>query len=178
MNQKNYPSPVFHEVQQFRQTWVMFVVLAVAGLQWYAVVEQLLLGRPFGQNPMPDSMAFIFWILIGFGLPLFFFYCRLVTEVREDGIYFRYIPFHWSYRRIAFEDVVRCEVKTYNAIREYGGWGIRWRCKGKAYSVSGNQGIRFELMNGKRLLIGSQRAEDFWQAIPVKYRAQTDKNDL
>ena len=176
--QKNNPGPVFHEVQRFRQTWIMLVVFVVAGLQWTAAVEQLLLGSTFGQNPMSDSTAFLFWIIFGIGLPILFFNSRLITEVHEDGVYFRFNPFHWSFRRIAFVDFAHCELRTYRAIREYGGWGLRMRFKGKAFIASGNRGVQFELKNGKRLLIGSQRAEEFWQAIPPKVRAQASNSGL
>jgi hypothetical protein len=39
--------------------------------------------------------------------------------------------------------------------------------KGKAYIISGNQGMQFELKNGKRILIGTQQIEAFWKAIPA-----------
>ena len=167
----------FNEVQRFRNTWVLIVVLAAAGLQWVAAVQQLLLGMPFGQNLMPNSTAFIFWILFGIGLPIFFFYSRLVTEVRTDGVYFQFIPFHRSFRRIAFADLVYCQLITYHAIREYRGWGIRRSRKGTAYIVNGNKGVQFTLKNGKRILIGSQRADIFWQSIPQEIKVQARNGD-
>ncbi len=166
--QPDNKQPVYREVQRFRQIWIWLIVLTVAGLIWYALITQLFLQRPFGNNPMPDGWLIIFWIIFSLGLPLFVFYCRLITEVREDGLYIRFFPFHLSFRKIAFNELKRCEVRTYNPIREYGGWGIRYGPKGQAYNVSGNQGVQLELVNGKRLLIGSQRPEELWQAIRSK----------
>jgi hypothetical protein len=57
------------------------------------------------------------------------------------------------------------EVITYSPLRDYGGWGIRYGSKGKAYNVSGNRGVRLELSNGKRLLFGSQRPEELSEAV-------------
>ena len=37
--------------------------------------------------------------------------------------------------------------------------------RGKAYNVSGNEGVQLELTNGKRILIGSQRADELADAI-------------
>jgi hypothetical protein len=34
-----------------------------------------------------------------------------------------------------------------------------------AYNVSGKEGVQLELANGKRILIGSQRAEELARAI-------------
>ena len=161
---------IFREVQPFRQLWIWVIVVAIASLIWYALVQQLLLGSPVGENPMPDLVLVIFWLVFGIGFPALFVSSRLVTEVRIDGIYIRYIPFHRSFRRIGFEQMRRHEVRTYRPLAEYGGWGIRYGFKGKgrAYNVSGNRGVQIELSNGKRLLIGSQRPEDLVRAIQAK----------
>jgi hypothetical protein len=176
MNQEQGPNPIYYEVQKFRQAWIWVIVLVIARLQWYAVVEQFLHKRPFGANPMQDIPSLIFWLIFGIGLPALLFFSQLATEVRNDGIYIRFSPFHRTFRRIAFTEVKQCKVRTYHPIREYGGWGIRVRCKEKAYNVSGDRGVQIELLNGDRLLIGSQRAEEFWRAIPAEVRAQEGRS--
>jgi len=170
MNQEKGQSSFYREVQRFRQIWLWAVVLAITGMQWYAVVERFLFKRPFGDNPMRDIPLTIYWVIFGIGLPALLFFSQLITEVRDDGIYFRFSPFHWTFRRIAFTEIKQCKVQTYNPIRDYGGWGIRIRYKRKAYNVSGNRGVQIELTNGDRLLIGSQRAVELWQAITAEYR--------
>jgi hypothetical protein len=80
----------------------------------------------------------------------------------------RFFPL--THQNITFEDITRCEVRTYNPIREFGGWGIRYRRGAKAYNVSGNRGVQLELANGKRLLIGSQRSEELARAIEAKMK--------
>jgi hypothetical protein len=163
---------VYREVQQFRQGWIWAVVIAIAGLIWVAGVKQLILDRPFGGQPMPDVLLVIFWLIFGIGLPALFLFCRLVIEVRDDGIYIRFSPFHLSFRRIGFEELKEYEVRTYRPIREYGGWGIRSGSNGMAYNVSGNRGVQLVLTNGRRLLLGSQRPEELWQAIHEGARRQ------
>jgi hypothetical protein len=54
---------------------------------------------------------------------------------------------------------------TCHPITEYGGWGIRWTLRGKAYNVSGRRGVRLDYENGKHLLIGSTRADELATAI-------------
>jgi len=168
LNQEKKTNPIFREVQKFRQVWLWALLLALTGMQWYAAVEQLLFKMPFGDNPMQDIPLAIYWLIFGVGLPALLFFSQLITEVRDDGIYFRFSPFHGTFRRIAFSEIKRCEVLNYRPIRDYGGWGIRFRCKGKAYNVSGNRGVQIELLNGNRLLIGSQRADEFWRTIQTK----------
>jgi len=128
-------------------------------------ITQLLLNRPLGGRPMSNVMAVIFWLLFGIGLPALFLFGKLITEVREDGVYVQYIPFHRGFHRIPFTDIIKCEARTYRPIREYGGWGIRFGSRGRAYNVSGNRGVQLVFESGKRLLIGSNRPEEFSRAI-------------
>lgn len=174
MNQEKKTNPIFREVQKFRQVWLWALVIAITGMQWAAAVEQLLFRRPFGDNPMQDIPLIIYLVIFGVGLPALFFFSQLITEVRDDGIYIRFSPFHRTFRRIAFSEIKQCEVLNYRPIRDYGGWGIRVSCKGKAYNVSGDSGVQIELLNGDRLLIGSQRADEFWYAIQAKLGEQED----
>lgn len=165
----------FCEVQQFRQTWVWVLVLPISlfliVLFGYGMVKQLILSQPWGSRPLPDTALSIIgplFILFGIGLGCLFYSMKMVTEVRSDGLYVRFFPL--THQKIAFGDITRCEVRTYNPIREFGGWGIRYRRGGKAYNVSGNRGVQLELLNGKRLLVGSQRPEELVQAIEAKMK--------
>lgn len=175
MDQEKEISSIYREEQQFRQVWIWVIVSALAGLAWYTAMMQLLLHRPFGNRPMPDIPLVINWIIFGIGLPALFLIARLVTEVRNDGIYIRFFPFHWTFRKIAFTEVKQFKARAYRSFREYGGHGIRYGSKGMAYTVSGDRGVQIELLNGKRLLIGSQRAEELSRAIQTKYGNQESK---
>jgi len=157
--------PIYREVQPFRQFWVWLIILGIAGLMWYALITQLLLQRPFGSNPMPDPVLVIFWLIFGIGFPVGAFSSRLITEVRADGIYIRFFPFHTAFRKTAFDQIQRCYVRTYSPILEYGGWGIRFGRRGRAYNVSGNRGLQVELVDGRRLLIGSQQPDELLRVI-------------
>ena len=117
---------------------------------------------------MPDLMLVVFLLIFGIGFPALFAFGNLTSEVREDGIYIRFIPFQWSFQKIGYDELDTFEVTTYRPIRDYGGWGVRYGSKGKAYNVSGNRGVLLTFKNGKRLLIGSQRSDEFHQWIQMK----------
>ena len=163
---------LYSEVQHFRQVWLWLLLLSIAGVAIYGMVQQLILGKPFGNNPAPDTVLIIVVVIFGFGFPIFFYFMNLTVEVRSDGLYYRFFPFHLSFHRIPREDLRTYEVRTYSALREYGGWGIRWGPKGKAYNVSGNRGVQLELSNGKRILIGSQRPEELAEALDLAMRGK------
>jgi hypothetical protein len=159
-------SPVlFREVQRFRKWWLWFVISIGPLTVWLATYRRYVLGEHYEKKPTPDGLMVALWLLIGIGLPLLFYSAKLITEVRTDGIYIRFFPFHFSFLRFAFDSIKACEARTYSPIGEYGGWGIRYGWNGKAYNVSGNQGIQLELNNGKRILIGTQQPLDFMSAL-------------
>jgi len=170
----------YREVQQFRQSWVWALLLAsilieliVMAIFAYGMVKQLAYGQPWGDRPMSDSslalvggLVILQCVVVGVGLPLFFRALKLITEVNADGLHVRFYPL--TRRTIEFFDIRHCEARTYNPVLEYGGWGIRWGRKGTAYNVSGDRGVQLELRNGRRLLIGSQRADELARAIQAE----------
>ncbi len=158
---------LFREVQYFRQPWVWLLVLGVSGVTLYAMVQQILLGKPFGNNPASDAVLIVIVVVFGFCFPLLFYLLNLKTEVRSDGLYYRFFPFHLSVRRIPLGDLKSFEALTYRPLREYGGWGIRWGSRGKAYNVSGNRGVQLELVGGQRIMIGSRRAQELAEALAL-----------
>ena len=165
MNKENKTDPFYSEVQRVRQIWIWLVVLFLAGLFWYIFVKQVIMGIPLGSRPAPNLILAVFWLIFGIGFALLFISAKLITEVRNDGIYIQYVPFYWTFRKIGFRELTRYDTRTYKPIREYGGWGIRKGRQGMAYNMSGNKGVQMEFLNNKRLLIGSNRPEELFQAI-------------
>ena len=156
---------VFQEVQRFRQWWVWLIVLFVGGIAWYGGVQQIVLKKPFGNNPAPDGIMIMLWVIFGLLFPLFFLSLKLVTEVRSDGLVIRFSPLLFHAHRISYDKIRSFEIRTYSAIKEYGGYGIRLGKNGKAYNISGNKGVQLEFHEGKPLLIGSQRSEELVSAL-------------
>ena len=161
----------FREVQHMRRVWwVMLIILAAAALMWYGFFEQTIGNRPFGTNPGPDWLMWILWLGVGVGLPLLFLYMRLIVEVRTDHIFVQFAPL--TTRQIPYTEIVQVEARTYQPIREYGGWGIRgWRRSRRAYSISGNRGVELTLRSGQQVMLGSQQAEALAQAIDEQMSA-------
>ena len=92
---------------------------------------------------------------------------ELRVEVRETALWVRLFPLTRQHR-FAWETIRSCEARNYRPLAEYGGWGIRCGRGGKAYNVSGNRGVQLEFQDGKRLLIGSQRADALAEAIRAR----------
>lgn len=163
-------SSEFYEVQQFRQPWLWISLLltafGVAGIFLYGAYRQLYLGEPWGDRPMSDArliMSAVVSMTITGGIALLFYLLKLITTVNSDGVSIRFFPL--THRRIPFSQITSCTPRSYRPIREYGGWGIRFSRKGRAYNVRGNRGVQLHLSRGLPVLIGSQQADRLAEAI-------------
>src|SRR4030042_5678508 len=134
------PEEVFlREVQRFTQWWIWPPVLLAAGAAWIATFIHFFVVDSTSKEKMPDVLMVFIWLLIGIGLPLLFLFIMLVVEVRRDGLYYRFYPFHLSFHSIPYREIKTVEARTYRPIREYGGWGIRYtRKNGKDYNMRGD----------------------------------------
>ena len=142
----------------------MLVLIGPAISVW-AIFQQLVLDSPFGNNPAPDYVFVVLVVIVGGGLPLFMYSTGLDTEVRDCGTCIRFRPFHRKWVVFGFESIQKAEASTYSPLKDYGGWGIRYGRKGKAYNVSGNKGVLLTLKDGKNVLIGSKNHEVLCSAI-------------
>ena len=148
--------PFYSERQRFRQWWLWMLVLIGPAISVWAIFQQLVMGSPFGNNPAPDYVLVVLVVIVGGGLPLFMYSTGLDTEVRNCGACIRFRPFHRKWVVFGFDSIQKAEAHTYSPLKDYGGWGIRYGRKGKAYNVSGNKGVLLTLQDGKNVLIGSK----------------------
>ena len=156
-------NPNFIEIQQFRQSWLLALVLVpcISALTY--------LGFTIFRNwPMSGTRMLIYGaIALALVLvPVFMLSIKMVTEVKNDAIHIRFFPLKREV--IPFSEIAKCDARQYSPIKEYGGWGIRYGTKGMAYNISGDHGVQLELANGKRLLLGSQRSEELAKTIRFK----------
>ena len=166
----------YTETQKFRQTWIKALIFIITAIAWYAFIQQILMGKSFGDQPSPDLMIIIIFIVIGLGLPLMFYYLKMVTIVNDREILIRFIPFYK--KPIRMENIKSWQVRQYRPFRDYGGWGIRWSpTNGMAYIVSGNKGVQLVLINNKKVLIGSDKPEELAKYVSkFKNRKNTFNN--
>jgi hypothetical protein len=157
--------PYFIEKQRFNQPWIWALVVGLAALSWYGAFRQLVRGETWGANPAGDTSLFLVWLLAGVGLPALFAFGHLRTEVRDDGIAVRFVPFHLRARVWTWDRIERIVPREYSPFREFGGWGIRIGPSGWAYNVRGNQGIEVTFRAGHRILVGTQDPDGFMGAV-------------
>lgn len=144
--------------------WLL--VLLVAGFMWYSFVQQIIFDKPFGSNPAPDALLIGLWVVFGIVFPILMLaVTKLIVEVREDGLYIRFMPLHRRYRAFLYKDIVHYEVISYSPLKRFGGWGIRMNAQGEtAYNMNGDRGLELKLSN-QTVVIGSRQPEALKKAV-------------
>ena len=154
----------FKEEQRFNQWWIWLLILLSCGIWIWMFFQQIVMGKPFGTNPASDLGVVLTGIVPVLILVLFRF-LKLETIIDNEGVKCRFLPFQRKFKTFLTQDIVKFEVKKYNPILDYGGWGIRYGRKGSAYNVSGNMGLYLELRNKKAFLIGTRTPDSLKYAI-------------
>ena len=135
-------------------------------MMWYGFIQQIFFGIPFGDNPAPDVMMVILWITFGIAFPIIMLgMIKLIIEVRDDGLYIRFMPFHIKYRKFLFKDIQHYEPIIYSPLKRFGGSGIRFNLQGEtAYSLNGKHGLELKLRN-QTVVIGTQKPHELQKAL-------------
>lgn len=158
---------LFTETQKFKQLWIWLLLVGVNGIFLYAIYQQIIQGKPMGNNPMSDT-GLLIGSIVTLAMTLLFMNFRLDTQIKEDGIYVRFFPFNITYKKYSWDTISKAYIRQYNPIKEYGGWGIRFSFfgKGKALNISGDIGLQLEFKNGKKLLIGTLKGDEIKGILP------------
>ncbi|MEO8853771.1 MAG: DUF6141 family protein [Ginsengibacter sp.] len=155
---------LFSETQRFKQWWLWIFLIGWDAFIFYGVSKQIINGHPFGNKPASNRELLI---ILGISLltTILFLVIRLDTQIRKDGVYVKFFPLHLKFRHFSWDQLSKCYVRKYSPMAEYGGWGLRFGFGGKAYNISGNQGLQLEFINKKTLLIGTQKPEELNNAL-------------
>ncbi len=141
---------LFEEKQKFNQWWLWVILL----------VFPVLSIMPFNGDGINYN-----YVLIGIAIPLMFYFFELRTFVTKEGLHYQFFPFHFKKHLIKLDEIEKIKALQYSPLGDYGGWGIRYGFKGKAYNVSGNKGVKVHLTNERNILFGSQKHNELERAL-------------
>lgn len=157
---------VFKEEQKFNQWWIQLVNLLLLGLLIYLCFTWYIKKDEADDIGAPGVLIQL--IVIGtIVLDLILLYLiKLRTAIDEIGVHYQFFPFQLTKKTIRWAEIQECHTRIYKPLKEYGGWGYRTKFgKGKAYNVKGNMGIEIVLLNGKKILIGTQKMMEAEEVI-------------
>jgi len=141
-------------VQRFDQVWIWALLIGLNLIPALGIYRQIILGIPFGNNPLPDAglgalQLFTLFLLWGMSR------LRLYTSLTSTHIDIRFYPL--TQLSIKWTEVKKAEIVNYGFV---GGWGIRLTARyGTVYNTRGNMGLLLELKNGKKICVGTQQPE-------------------
>ncbi|MFP4089211.1 MAG: hypothetical protein ACLFUB_07505 [Cyclobacteriaceae bacterium] len=149
------PSVPFIEVQKLRQLWIWMLIAAAFALLTGMSIHQWLLSTTAENLLTWPSVLFAGSVLLL--LALFLYKSHLLTGIDKHGIYFRFFPLQLRYHMLRWEEIEEAYVREYDALSDYGGWGIKYGSHGKAYTVRGKYGLQLDLKDGRSILLGTQK---------------------
>jgi hypothetical protein len=150
----------YHEEQRFTQWWIWVMLVGMTFIPIVGIYRQLILGIPFGNNPMPDFGLFIFLALM-IGMIIFFRSVRLITDIDDEAVRMRFIPFLVK-KNLKWNEIKSIEVVRYGFV----GYGIRLGSKyGIVYNTNGRDGIAIVTNEGRKFVIGTQNKEEVRSVI-------------
>ncbi|MEY4273385.1 MAG: hypothetical protein RL638_333 [Bacteroidota bacterium] len=149
----------FKETQRFTQWWLWLVLVG----SWVVLIYSLATVQP------QTTIAYFISFVVGMLLPILFWQMRLMTRITEEGIYVRFVPFHFKEQFYPWESIESAQVRTYSPLMEYGGWGIKYgfNGQGKVFNVAGDQGLQLIFKSGEKLLIGTQKPTEIQAAVKI-----------
>lgn len=163
---------LFFEEERFNQKWNLFLITPVCVgfilFQFYSLYSQLVWKKPVGSDPLSDTWLILMSFLV---IPLMIFLIwlfsvtKLTVQVDKEKIFIRFYPM--IKREVLLSDIDSFEIKEFNPIIDFGGWGLRYsiRWKTTGYIMKGKVGVHIHLKNGKNLLISSERANELYRVI-------------
>jgi hypothetical protein len=163
---------LYREEQGFGWPWpgMFFVFVGVATLLAVAVPfglgmwQQLVLGKAWGDKPIPDYVLAavgplaILMSLLPLAAVLF---GRLRVEVRTDGIRIELVRFRCP--QVLRREEVQAATPTH--IGPFGGWGASSHGRRLVYRMAGSEGVTLELAGGKKVVIGSEHPRSLQDAL-------------
>ncbi len=149
----------FKEKQKFTQWWIWLLLIGLGAIAVYVIIQQVLFGIDFGDKPMSNIGLIIFTLFV-FGFIYFNWYMTLITEITNEGIKVRFVPF--VKKEIKWNELKSAKIVTYGFV----GYGIRLGSKyGTVYNMSGDKGLALELNSGKKFVIGTQKEVELKKVV-------------
>jgi len=170
---------VFKEDQKFTQP-LIYIGLSIATIViFFPIIKEW---DTITQLPLNKQLGSLSGGIIICLVALLFLFLNLNTRIDEKGISYKFAPFHFKSKLINWKEVDKAYLRKYDAISEYGGWGIKggipWsKGNGKAYNVKGNIGLQLKLKNGNKILIGTQKKDEI-NAVLKTYSSEIKTNEI
>lgn len=167
---------VFIEEQKFTQLLLIVVLLVAFIVVYFSIIQEW---ESISNGTIGEKITSLGGLFIVLVIAFLFSKLKLKTRIDEKGIYYQYFPLHFSFKLIEWKHLSKCYIRNYNAISEFGGWGIKFsfrKLKGKSFTTKGDIGLQLELKNGGKILVGTQKKEHLQRTLDT-YQNKISTNE-
>jgi len=147
------------------QKYIVLMVAAVLSTVFFGVfcVIQIGFGKPVGNHPAPDALLIVFFA-VSVGTIFLAWYQKLIVTITEEEIQISF-GILTSNKVIKISDIKNISTRKYNAMKEFWGWGVRFKDNTTCFTVSGSDAVEIELKSGEKLLVGTQKIGEAEEAV-------------
>jgi hypothetical protein len=165
----------FEETQWLRETrWIWFVAMLWCLITYipvvYAVYWQLIAGQPVGNRPLSDQGLIILSIALPVMTIIFISIVRMIrlhVYVDGTGIHYNFFPSSRGWRQIHRTEILAYEVREkknfFEHLRRL--YSNNRITKIRSMTIHGSMIVCLGLKNRWKIMIGTQRPEDFNRAL-------------
>ena len=139
--------------------WVVLIMLVCTCSFLYGVNKQVINGIPWGNNPGSDRTLLI--VFFSFLLSTILMACwRLETQIKEDGVYVKFFPFHLVYKRYEWTEISKSFVLSLKNNTKYK-WILTYQASFSLWY------LQLEFVSGKRRFIQTKKPKELHEVLKL-----------
>jgi hypothetical protein len=143
----------FREHQRFTKWWVWLPILALLLFFIYSALQQIVLGKPVGENPM-SNIALAGTLVLILAVVITLMVLQLTTKVNEQGIFANFSLF--GKHQFLWADVKNVRLVNMGMV----GYGYRVsKNHGTVFNLGGKKGLEINLKSNKRYTVVVEKEE-------------------
>lgn len=154
----------FKEVQKFRQPWLWTILLITALPIYYQAIRQLFFKDVFAIYSVSESLNFTLFVF-HLVTSILLFITRLNIEIDKRYLSYQFFPFHLKKKSYALNQLQSATIRKFHPIKEMTLWGLYVSTGSKSYHIKGRWGVQLEFVNGRQLLLGTQKPMELDQTL-------------
>lgn len=154
----------FKEVQKFKQPWLWTILLVTAMPIYYQAIRQLFFKDVFAVYSVSESLNFTLFVF-HLVITMLLLITRLEVEINERYISYQFFPFHLKKKSYALNQLQSATIRKFHPIKEMTLWGLYVSAGAKSYHIKGRWGVQLEFVNGRQLLLGTQKPIELNQIL-------------
>jgi predicted membrane metal-binding protein len=163
----------FEETQHF-QLGIVVLIALIALLFGVMFLVQVIFKIKIGTRPAPSWLLLVIFLLVA-AFTVFMGLQKLQLKITSKAIYYSLGAFA-PLQSIPTDQIASINLRKYNGMDEFSGWGEKSNAKEDSYTTSGDEGIeiKFKKSDQKNILIGTHSPQQVQQVLSKYFSGLAD----